>query len=112
MGKRLFRACRDMRYKKGTVPPGTLVWLDKPEETIAKLLGLQVIAPVRCPPLEALPGWEERGPRIEKAGVEGVEDFLGREPVDLAELLGVSVDEVKSWQRQLAGWLSGSPAAG
>ena len=101
-----------MRYKKGTVPPGTLVWLDKPAETIDKLLSLEVIAPVRCPPLEALPGWEERGPHVEMAGVEGVEDFLSREPVDLAELLGESVDEVTSWQRQLTGWLSGSPAAG
>lgn len=101
-----------MRYKKGTVEPGTLVWLDKPDETMATLLELQVVAPVRCPPLEALPGWEERGPRVEMAGVEGVEDFLSREPVDLAALLGDSVEDVTSWQRQLMGWLSGAPAAG
>lgn len=110
MGKRLFRTCRNMRYKKGSVPPGTLVWLDKPEEIIQRLLELEVIAPIRYPPLEELPGWEERGPHLEMEGVRGVEDFLARDAEELAELLEESVEQVEGWQRQLTAWLSGAPA--
>ena len=112
MGKRLFRTCRNMRYKSGTVPPGTLVWLDKPQETLDRLLGFEVIAIVRTPPFEALPGWEERGRAIEMAGVETIEEFLRRDPVDLAALLEESVENIENWKRDLMMWLSGQPAAG
>lgn len=111
MGKRLFRTVRNMRYKKGSVPPGTLVWLDKPEKTIDRLLELRVISYVRCPPLQEFPGWEKRGPLLESEGISDVEDFLGRDPQDLAELLEEQIETVESWQRQLTAWLSGAPAA-
>ena len=111
MAKRLFRACRDIRYRKGRVPPGTLVWLDKPEETIDRLLGFGVIAPVRTPPFEALPGWETRGPKIERAGVADIEDFLSRSPAELATLLEKSVRTIHRWRRDLEMWLTGQPPA-
>lgn len=102
----LYRTRRNLRVGKRVIPRGELVALDKPEDVIAKLKFVGAITEIRFPPLEALPGWEERAERLREAGIESVDALLRSDPTELGAGVGERVSVVEAWQEEARAWLT------
>jgi len=105
MARRLFRTRRNLQHKSGIVGPGSLIWLDKPQEVIDKLLAVGAIGVVHCPPLGELPGFEEQAHKLEAAGIQSMEELLNASSEDLALALELSIEIVEQWKEEATSWL-------
>ena len=56
-----------------------------------------VISKVVAPPVRILPGWEDRAGKLERVGVEDVNDLLEADPSVLSEKLDTPLEEVEDY---------------
>lgn len=71
------------------------------EEQRQWLVELQVISPLRVPPLAILPGWERRSARLQKLDLLMADEFLEADVAEVAKYMRVKPTTVERWQDEV-----------
>lgn len=98
------------RKQEHIIPPGTLTdlaWLDERQQAMMEQVG--AVSRIAAPPLVQLPGWKLRGGRLGRLGIHTFDDFLERDPTELAEAVGANPRTVQNWRAELIDWLTVPP---
>jgi len=96
----LYIVLKNLDYKGGIVPKGTVMFLDLPRENLDILVNVGAISPFGTPPFDVLPGWRYRAKRLKRNGIT-VTTFLYRNDQDLAHALSLPTELVRRWRREL-----------
>ncbi len=107
MGK-LYLVLQDLGpFRDGTViPEGTMSELKKVSgNALEILLDRDVITEVQTPPLEILPGWEERAVQLKEVGIETIGDLVTADIENVAEELNVPAEGIQEAADEARDWM-------
>ena len=103
----LYRALSNLNIGKDKVIHKGVVF---PEErmrpqVLQRLVKLGRVSRCNTPPMEVLPGWDERSKKLYELGIVTVEEFFKVENQDLAEILGVKAEKIGFLKEEALDWL-------
>lgn len=109
----MYRVLKPLSRKhEQEIPVGTLTdlaWLDEQQQATMEMVG--AVSRIAAPPLAQLPGWKLRAGRLGKLGIHTFDDFLERDPAELADAIGANPRTVHNWRAELVQWLTVPPHA-
>ena len=92
----------DKFVKVGTLTD--LAWLKDEQRATLEMVG--AVSRISAPPLAQLPGWKLRTAKLGKLDIHTFDDFLERDPDEIAEGVGVQRRTVDKWRAELVDWLT------
>ncbi len=94
-------------FRDGTViPKDTVSELNRVSGSALEiLLDREVITEVQTPPLEILPGWEERAIELKEVGIETIGDLVTANIESVAEELDVPTEGVQEAADEARNWI-------
>ncbi len=107
MGK-LYLVLQDLGpFRDGKViPKDTISELKRVSvNALETLLDRDVITEVQTPPLEILPGWEERAEKLKEVGIETIGDLVTADIENVAEELNVPAEGVQEAADEARNWI-------
>jgi len=104
----IFRVLRPLSRKHEVIiKAGTLTdlaWLNGEQQ--AKLESVGAVSRISAPPLAQVPGWKLRTAKLGKLDIHTFDDFLERDPDEIAKGAGVQRRTVDKWRAELVDWLT------
>lgn len=89
---------------------GAIQQLNLSQRKLNGLVERGAISQISTPPLEILPGWEERAARLKSQNIQTIEDLftvLDDTPETIARLFEMETSDVLQWRKELErDWLS------
>ena len=102
----LYRALKDLGKGKRIIYRNSTFFGDElSPEAVEGLLKKGKIAEVSAPPLSVLPGFTRRAVRLQKFGIEKVDQFLEASNEELADALSVKPTTVARWKNEARSWM-------
>lgn len=100
----IFRVRRDLSTGHER---GDLIYASELDEDVVEpLMDVHAITEMHAPPLEVLPGWEDRARRLNRLGITSVSAFLGADEEELAERLDCPSETIEGWKREVEDYIS------
>lgn len=102
----LYRALANLGKGKRIIYRNSTFFADElSPEAVDALLKKSKIAEVGAPPLRVLPGFERRAVRLQKLGIEHVDEFLEASNEELGDALSVKPTTVARWKNEARSWM-------
>ena len=105
-----YRVLCDLAFKNGTLHRGSIHRLKLSPDLINTHLRYGNISEVSTPPLNILPGWEDRAVKLKPLEVFTVADLftvIEDDPEPLARLFEIDLSDVLQWRKELErDWLT------
>ena len=99
----MYRVFRDLAsgHKAGDI----LLRGDIRDESIEILLGKKLLKEVESPPIQMLPGWEERAETLKKYNITSVEEFIYTGENLLRFIFREPPELIKGWKKEIINYL-------